>query len=695
MQIRTALISAIYRKSLHLNNESRSQRTSGEIVNLMTVDAQRFLTMIPYINLIWSAPFQIALTIYFLWIELGPSVLAGLTVMLAMIPINVWISTIQRRFQVRAMTSKDERIKVINEILSGIRVLKFNGWEIPFITRIGSIRQQEMKHLQSISIINAFSSIMWTCSPFLVSLVTFSVYVLVSEDNVLNAERAFVSLALFELLRFPLSMLPEVFSIIINISVTMKRLDRYLNCTPLSMYVTRDRTSTADDDEYSITVKNGSFTWHSTTDKIEVDSKRSLLNGLNKSSIILHGINLKIRRGSLLAIVGHVGSGKSSLLSAILGDMERVDGSVNVERSERIGYVAQQPWIQNATLRDNILFGSKYDMYRYNQVLEMCALKPDISALPGGDRTEIGENGINLSGGQKQRISIARACYSKTSTILLDDPLSAVDAHVGEHIFRSVLSNKTGILRNRTRVLVTNQLSNLEKMDQIVMLANRTIAEMGTYDELMAKNGKFAQLINDYVTQNDRLKEQVHTTKEDTNEQKLNNFKRRSSSIMSQQSEQRQNSLSHLIEVEQSSIGNVKWSIYVSYFKTLTITWIILILTGYIGLQIISVSSNIWLARWSNDQTSMNDTIENISQRNYRVTIYAYLGIAQALSFFIGAYALVKGTINSSKMLHSNILYRIMRSPISFFDTTPLGRIVNRFSKDIETIDSLIPKTIE
>ncbi len=287
MQIKTALISAIYRKSLKLSNKTRRETTSGEIINLMAVDVQRLALYMPYFNLIWSDPLLIAVALYFLWLELGPSVLAGFAVMILMIPLNATTTRFQGRFQERQMKKKDERVKVINEILSGIRVIKVYGWELPFIGKVASIRNSEVAELQKMALLNAFSYITWTFAPFLVSLATFAAYVLSSPDHVLDAKKAFVSLSLFEMLRLPLNTLPEMITQLVMAMVSIKRLNRFLNASELEQYVTR-----SEDRENAITIKGGSFAWDA------------------EEATTLSGIDLKVPKGSLVAIVGQVGSGK-------------------------------------------------------------------------------------------------------------------------------------------------------------------------------------------------------------------------------------------------------------------------------------------------------------------------------------------------------------------------------------------------
>ncbi|XP_061612371.1 ATP-binding cassette sub-family C member 3 isoform X10 [Phyllopteryx taeniolatus] len=475
MHVRTALIGAIYRKSLAITNAAKRSSTLGEVVNLMSVDAQRFMDLTTFLNMLWSAPLQIMLTLYFLWQNLGPSVLAGVAVMILLIPFNAVIAMKSRAYQVEQMQHKDSRIKLMNEILNGIKVLKLYAWENSFKEKVLAIRQKELDVLKKASYLGALSTMAWTSAPFMVALTTFAVYVMVDEKNILDAETAFVSLSLFNILRFPLNMLPQVISSLVQTSVSLKRIQSFLSHDELDPNSV-DRKNTPSD--FSVTVVNGKFTW------------------AQEESPVLHNINVLVPQGSLLAVVGHVGCGKSSLISALLGETEKLEGDVSVRGS--VAYVPQQAWIQNATLRDNILFGKLYNEQKYRCVLEACALTPDLEVLPGGDMTEIGEKGINLSGGQRQRVSLARALYSDADVYLLDDPLSAVDAHVSKHIFDNLIGPE-GALKGKTRILVTHGISYLPQVDNIVVMADGRVSEMGSYQELLKQNGAFAEFLRNYA----------------------------------------------------------------------------------------------------------------------------------------------------------------------------------------------------
>ncbi|XP_058451158.1 multidrug resistance-associated protein 1 isoform X5 [Malaya genurostris] len=702
-RIRTALISAIYRKALIISNSARKGTTVGEIVNLMAVDAQRFMDLTTYINMLWSAPLQIALALFFLWEILGPSVLAGLAVMIILIPVNGVIANKIKTLQIKQMKNKDERVKLMNEVLSGIKVLKLYAWEPSFEQQILRIRDKEVKVLKSAAYLNAGTSFIWSCAPFLVSLVTFATYVLVDENNVLDATTAFVSLALFNILRFPLSMLPMLISNLVQTSVSVKRINKFLNQEEL------DPENVQHDEKEScpLVIENGVFSW-------------------GEEETTLKNVNLKIEKNQLAAIVGTVGSGKSSILSALLGEMDKISGRVNT--IGKIAYVSQQAWIQNATLQDNILFGKPMNLKLYNKVIEACALKPDIEMLPGGDQTEIGEKGINLSGGQKQRVSLARAVYSDTDIYFLDDPLSAVDSHVGKHIFEQVIG-PNGLLAKKTRVLVTHGITYLPHTDVIFVLKDGEISESGSYQELMDKKGSFAdfliqhlQEVNEEDEDIDEIKAQLESNVSDEAlKHKLEraiskrsrsgsqsdtgsgneSYSRQASDIGGSNSSLRRRTpekkapeelqKNKLIEQEKAETGSVKWEVYQHYLKSIGLTLTIATVVLNMIFQAFSIGSNLWLSRWSTDDAAGNDT----SVRDMYLGVYGAFGAGQVLSLYFGVLTVVMGGIKAALFWHQRLLSNLMRLPIAFFDTTPKGRIVARFSNDINTLDFSLPFNIK
>ncbi|XP_036121361.1 canalicular multispecific organic anion transporter 1 [Molossus molossus] len=709
IKVRTTIMASVYKKALSLSNRARKQYTVGETVNLMSVDAQKLMDVTNFIHLLWSNVLQIILSIYFLWVELGPSVIAGVGVMLLLIPVNGIIATKNKTIQVKNMKKKDKRLKIMNEILNGIKILKYFAWEPSFKNQVYDIRKKELKNLLTFGQMQSLIMFLLYLTPVLVSVVTFSVYVLVDSNNILDAKKAFTSITLFNILRFPLSMLPMLISSMLQASVSTERLEKYLGGDDL------DTSAIRHDCNFDKVVQfsEASFTW-------DQDLETTIRD-----------VNLDIMPGQLVAVVGSVGSGKSSLLSAMLGEMENVHGHITIKGS--IAYVPQQSWIQNGTIKDNILFGSEFDEMRYQQVLEACALLQDLEVMPGGDLAEIGEKGINLSGGQKQRISLARATYQDSDIYILDDPLSAVDAHVGKHIFDKVLG-PNGLLKGKTRLLVTHSIHFLPQVDEIVVLENGAISEKGSYSALLAKKGLFATNLKTFIKQTGP--EGEATVNEDSEEEdayglmssveeipedvasltmRRENSLRRTLSRRSRSNSRHlkplKNSLKiqnvhtpkeeeqlvkgqKLIKKEFIETGKVKFSIYLKYLQAIGWHSIFFIVFAYVIDFVALIGSNLWLSAWTNDSKTFNSTNYPSSQRDLRVGVYGALGLTQGLFLLIANLWSVHGFIHASNILHKQLLNNILRAPMSFFDTTPTGRIVNRFAGDISTVDDSLPMSL-
>ena len=698
------------------------------------------------LNLLWSSPLTIALSVYSLWAYLGPSALAGLLVMVLIIPINAYISSSMKKYQIKNMKNKDNRMKAMNEVLDGVKVLKLYAWEPSFEQQIGEIRQDEVENLKQMSYLGSIQTFIFNSTPFFVALASFTSFVLSSPDNVLDAEIAFVSISFFNLIRRPLNQLPSLITQMISASVSLNRLNKYLNASEIAA---SNVTHFEEEGDVVINVNHGNLTW----DK-EIPP-------------VLKNIKLKVRKGELVAIVGQVGSGKSSLLSALIGELEKAGMNTEVNVLGSVAYVPQIAWMQNAPLRYNITFGRNYNERLYEKVIDACALQSDLEVLPNKDLTEIGEKGINLSGGQKQRVSMARAVYSNCDIYLLDDPLSAVDAHVGQHMFENVIGPK-GLLKNKTRVLVTHSVKYLPEVDKIVVLKDGVVSETGTYRELLDMGEAFADFLIQYIQQEedkmfDKDKDTLEVVKQELAEKlgtkKLEEeiVKARSSSgmhsnisgyttgtiereiqpllktktafrsqnlIFSKRVVDEANALNKsvtdekapLIPIKKSGYGSsgqrsdefgekrqqrgnliteekvetksVEFQVYSFYFKAVGILSVAFIFILSIITQCLSIGTNIWLSEWSDDPESAEPSV-----RNLYLAIYGVLGTLSALTICASSLITAVGGLNASTILHNNMLAGVLRAPMSFFDTTPKGRIVNRFAKDIDFVDRSIPMT--
>ncbi|KRY46831.1 Multidrug resistance-associated protein 1, partial [Trichinella britovi] len=677
MKIKSMLLSAIFEKSLRLSYEARKDTTTGEIVNLMSVDVQKLVDVFPYIILFWSAPMQICIAIGSLWQLLGPSVMAGVFVLLLTFPINFVLSSLQRKCQANQMKFKDTRIKMMNEILNGIRMLKFHAWELAFRDRISKIRQQELNVLRKGAIYGALTTFTWTVSPLLVAVASFATYLLSDSSHELTPQLTFVSLSLFNLLRFPVSMLPMLISLVIQAAVSKKRLEKFLTGAEIDeTMVQRD-----DDPTYAVRIEDGSFVW---------DQQEKLMPNLV-------AINLTVARACF-----DMQENKKKLTNFCL------QGSIS--------YVPQQAWILNGTVRSNILFTKSMKSHMYKNVIEACALGDEINNMIEKDETEIGEKGINLSGGQKQRLSLARAIYQDTDMYILDDPLSAVDSRVGRHIFDNVIS-KRGLLRNKTRILVTNALVYLNEVDLIVIMESGTIKKVGTPDELLQRGQDVEQLLEIFASQKTADKNNSQTVADESSSEhgktannfdnvKLCPFSRSSLAddvVDGQAEDDSADDLSklkddsrtgnRLISTEVAETGSVNWRVYLLYLRSIGIVYAMFIVCIYAVSCMFSVFYNIWLAQWSED-IYVNRSDPNYVSANTRIGVYAALGAGQGFSVFIAAVVMLLCMVSSSARLHDSLVSSLLRSPISFYERTPIGRILNRISKDIDALDNTLPATM-
>ena len=679
IRCRTALMTCIYKKALTLSNSVRRDRTVGEIVNLMSVDADRFRPLLDFLHISWAAFIQITIAIFLLYQELGYSAFAGVLVLLLVMPFNTVVSTRMESSQKKQMKRKDERVKSMNEILNGMKVIKLYAWEEAYMSMILKLRKLEMKHIRRIAYFNSLFTFMWTVTPVLVSFFTFAVFVMSDSSNVLDPSKVFFCLTIFNILRMPLTNLPYLMSHLVATFVALKRLNSFFSAPDLKKYVSHH-----DDENTVVSIDHAVLSWNENHDA---------------SGCFQLDINMNVHAGSLVAVVGVVGSGKSSLISAILGEMQLKHGRVSISsKVKKIAYVPQQAWIMNETVKNNILFGMEYNKAKYEKVLRVCELGPDLEILAAGDETEIGEKGINLSGGQKQRLSVARACYSDADLFLFDDPLSAVDSHVAKKLLDNVFSSKTGLLKGKTRVLVTNSVSVLPAVDQIFVLQDGCISESGSYSQLVQKGGAFAEFLEEFsvsvksdedkVIRSDSISSSHSVTKRSGS---LNQVLSESSrSDPGATGEEYQKKVDVLIEDEKREVGSVKLSVFINYFKHLSMLYIVIV--AYILSTTCEAGANYWLSQWSEDTiidttNATSSAPVDQSNRNMRLLVYAALGISHTVFLLTGTMVLARGSVNAAIKLHKNLLHRIMRSPMSFFDTTPIGRIVNRFSKDMDVID--------
>ncbi|KAM7039076.1 ATP-binding cassette sub-family C member 6 isoform 6-T6 [Acridotheres tristis] len=681
LRLRTAVTGLVYRKILVMSNASRKAATTGEIVNLVSVDVQKLMDLIIYFNGTWLAPIRIIICFVFLWQLLGPSALTAIAVFLLLLPLNFVITKKRSQFQETQMKHKDERAKLTNAILSNIKAIKLYGWEKTFMEKVLEIRKQELQALKRSQILFSASLVSFHSSTFLITFVMFAVYTLVDNTHVLDAEKAFVSLTLINILNTAHSFLPFSINAAVQAKVSLNRLAAFLSLEELNPESSSRNTSGCV--QASITIRNGTFCWSKET------------------SPCLRSINLSVPQGSLLAVVGQVGAGKSSLLAALLGELQATDGCVTMKGTA--AYVPQQAWVLNASVEDNILFGKEMDEIWFNRVTEACALHPDLETFPAGQKSEIGEKGINLSGGQKQRVNLARAVYQKASIYLLDDPLSAVDAHVGQHIFERVLG-PNGLLKDKTRVLVTHTINILPQVDNIVFLVDGMISETGSYQELLQKNGAFAEFLRSHVTAEEKphadfpaMGDTKGTITTGPSQEKplsgdsLKSAVKRETIPVSQDCTSAAATSGGLTKAERTQHGRVSAGVYGAYLKATGPALCVYIILSFMCQQAMAFSRGYWLSLWTDDPV-LNGTQQHTE---LRVGVFGALGVVQALGRFACTAAVLLGGVLASHQLFLQLLSSVMRSPMLFFEQTPIGHLLNRFSRDMDAVDSVIPDKLK
>ena len=694
MRIKAGVISTIYKKALRLSNEGRVEKSTGDIVNLMSVDTQRLQDLTQFLNTVWSAPLQITLCLLSLYNLMGLSMLGGVVVMMLMIPLNTVIAKVSKKLQLRQMKNKDQRTRLMNEILSNIKSIKLYSWEVPYLEKLNHVRNElELKTLRKIGLVSAIANFSWGCAPFFVSCSTFAIFGATS-GKPLTTDIVFPALTLFNLLTFPLAVLPNVITSIIQAAVSIERLTDYLTSDELQNDAVRKEPAATRIGQETVRVENASFAWTK-----------------SDATAVLRNLNFTARKAELACIVGRVGTGKSSFMQALLGDLHRKSGSVTVRG--KIAYVAQQPWVMNASVKQNIIFGHRYDEGFYKRTLDACAMTEDLSILPDGDETEVGEKGISLSGGQKARLSLARAVYSRADVLLLDDPLSAVDQHVGRHLIDKVLGPK-GLLATKTRILATNAITVLSAADSITMIRDHSFVESGTYEEVMAARSDLFNLISEFgkkttageegsegsetLVETDGTSSGVSDEDGAQSSRKYSTVTVRRASVASFRhpggkvvDEERQGPKRRTTQAKEfQERGKVKWDVYKEYARASNLPVVFIFLAIMLGANGATVAGNFWLKHWSEENTKV-DGNPNFGRN---VLIYFALGIGGSTLVVIYTVILyMYCAIQSAKKLHMNMAAAVFRAPMQFFETTPLGRILNRFSNDIYRIDEVLSRT--
>lgn len=716
--IYSQLMSFLYRKSLRLSPAARKGKTSGEIVNNLSTDVFDVGQAPEALIELLSVPIRLAMSLIALTKIIGYSTWVGVITGLIMIPILTLITTSIQNLYEKNMELKDSRVRLTSEILTSIKSIKLFAWELPLLKRLFHIRNdQELALARKIGIFNAVSLLFWKSVPFVIScscLIAFNYFGSVP----IIPSIAFPALSLFQIMTEPLLMLPYVFSGLVQCNVSLKRLRELFTMEEVEGEIVKRTNVSAVKDEATVILKNATFVWDHDAE-LTADSTPE---GDHPSNVALTDINFTAKKGQLTCIVGKVGSGKSTLIKALLGTLSLKKNNETIALvNGSIAYCAQDPWITNATVKENILFGCKLNKSFYLKTIEACQLVKDFDVLPDGDRTVVGEKGISLSGGQKARVALARAVYSRADVIFLDDVLSAVDAHVCKKIIKNVLA-PGGLLSSKTVVLATNAVSVLEFAHEIVMLKEGMVVERGSFDEVVANGAYLAKLIDEFgkkdekntdindeiaseststaltPTATESMNEVVDFVPSDTGNTeldlelcKINTNDTRKASMASflynyEDDEDDMIKKTNLLE-EKGAQGSVKWSVYMEYFKACNYSYLSLYLVCEFFSVFGDLLANYILKSWSEKNLELGG---NVTPLLY-LGLYCASGIAAAIFALTGTVIVwVYCSINGSIYFHEKMANSVTRSPMSFFETTPVGRILNRFSEDINVIDSQI-----
>uniref|UniRef100_A0A915JQ44 Uncharacterized protein n=1 Tax=Romanomermis culicivorax TaxID=13658 RepID=A0A915JQ44_ROMCU len=661
IRLKAGIMACIFRKSLMLNSESRNENAMGKIMNLLSVDVTKFTETASYIHLVWASVLQIIVGFVGLYLIIGFTFVPGLIVYVIMFVMNSLAATYIQLYQERQMNRKDERLKLLGEIFSGIKVIKLYAWENAFINNVAKIRNREISCIKSLAKWNGATEVSWSCTNLLACLSIFASYIFVSDEKRLTAENAFTVITVLNVLYVPLSMLPTAFSTMSAFFVSIRRIEQFLIAEEL-----KDYTELNEHSNYSVEFRTATFSY------------------AKEKPPSLYNLNLAIKKGSLIGIVGPVGAGKSTFLKAILGETNKVSGRILVNGST--AYVPQEAWLQNLTVQENILFAKKFNKEKYNKVILACSLIEDFKNLVAGDQSELGEAGLNLSGGQKQRINLARAVYQNCDIYLLDAPLSAVDATVGKHIFENVISNR-GLLQKR---ISSNRDNFLCKVTASIEFSAVESPYHQKGEEIRLLTRELTSYVNsgwDYGSGSATQSHNAHITRAHLKIVAIVEGANRKTRII----------VTH-------GLGNLHECELVVYLKDGVIECM-----GSFG-HIIRRSASFrefiadYLKQIDDKELQDIDNKELTTLRESPVTLDALVKKSVPINIFgqniflllivftiFYVAALVIFQASAATILHANLIQSLFKCPMKFFDSVPVGRIMNRCGKDIDVIDNRLP----
>lgn len=717
-QVRSVLMKSIILKSFKLSAKSRNNFPPGRITSLISTDASKIDLALGFQPLLFVFPIPIIISIAILVYYIGVAALAGMGLFVVSMFVCVCLTRFLYVFRRKAVVFTDGRIGLMREVISNLKIIKFYAWELAYRSAIAKLRSDEMNQIFTIKSLRNIITAYAVCLPTLASMLSF--VTMWATDNMKTPDRVFAALSLFTILSQCIMLIPFALATGADALIGFTRCKEYLSSEESDFSLNHKRADAPKyikkhSDDAVIEINDAEFRWESFHGKLdpelwgdktfenahaakeatklhqskalmlgkistayslnETDESSFFTDGSEKKFTGLHRVDLSITRNEFVMISGPIGSGKSSLLNALAGFMKLESGDMNV--SEDVVF-CNEPWIQNATLRDNILFGKPFDLNLYRDVIFSCALEDDLLQLPAGDQTEIGERGVNLSGGQKARVNLARACYSDASILLLDDVLSAVDSRVGRHIIDHLFK---GLLRNRTVVLATHQLSVLEAADKVAFMNGNGTIDFGTIDELLESNPIFSEMVEynvdfraeEFVSESEAQIDEGVDLSHLTSIRKRHSFSKQSAAQ------------GKTIVDEEVAVNAIGWKIYKKYLSLGSGKFGIFAVPIFLALVTLStffqLFTNTWLSFWTERK------YKNITQKQY---VAGYVGLSfMSVIFTALEFCMLTYIENvAAQLLNIKAVDRILHAPMSYMDTTPIGRILNRFTKDTDSLDN-------
>ncbi|XP_056643788.1 probable multidrug resistance-associated protein lethal(2)03659 isoform X1 [Diorhabda sublineata] len=695
MKMRISSCSLIYRKSLKLSKSALAETTIGQMVNLLSNDVGRFDQAVHHLHHFYMAPLETLIVMVLLYYNVGWTALFGAVFLLLSIPFQSWLGKKTSQYRLQTALRTDERVRLMNEIISGIQVIKMYTWEYPFAKLVESVRLKEMKYIRSTSVIRAIlmsMDLILNRAAVAICIITYAL-----TQDALTASYAYAVTSYYRLLGSLTFFFPQAVSQGSEMYISMKRIQKFLLFDEIH----------GEDKAVPKNWSNGNykpnFELQSKVSGVNVQIKNGSAKWLkSRPENNLEDIDFNVNAGKVVAVVGAVGSGKTTLLHVIMKELELESGSIAVHGT--ISYASQEPWLFGGSIRQNILFGQEFDQQKYDEVVRVCALQRDFTLFPHGDRTLAGERGVTLSGGQRARINLARAVYKDADIYLLDDPLSAVDTHVGKQLFDECICS---YLAKKCVILVTHQLQYLKNIERIYLIRNGRIEVSGSYADLKNSNTEYSKLLADLEEEEEevRRKSRMIANKEDKpEEEELQTLRR-----------------------EDKGIGTISARVYLKYAKAGgNIIKVFLLLLAFCLTQILEIATEYFVTFWVNIQQwitenllSSTEPLEVSNITNFSelpptsnsdnpfnwwltpvftstntATYYAIVNIMAIVVVLIRSLFFYSWCLTASTRLHNKMFVNIVYSPMRFFNINPSGRILNRFSKDIGSLDEVLPMTL-